>query len=263
LSIGGTLDAMHRRLARSELAVALACKVRNQCNRVIQCHLGPSIWADQNGERLLIEKVAPHLSMVFDVGANTGEWSRLVRRSNQSATIHMFECNSQLADGLRSEFISDGAAVIHDHALGDVEGRQVFYCVDSSPDLGSLVHPDAGLAFAPVTVQVRTIDAICSELGIDRVDLLKVDTEGYDFRVLRGASRMISEQRVMTIQFEYGAGWARCGSTLLQCIEWLSERNYKTFLLTPEGHKPFDYARWGEFLGYSNFVALSPQAVLR
>jgi FkbM family methyltransferase len=263
LSVATVLNRLHQWLGQFPLAVALACKVRNQCSRIIQCHLGPSTSADRNGEELLIRKLAPHLRTVFDVGANKGEWSRLVRAANPSTVIHLFECNPSLLNGLHTVFDGDAGAVVHGCALGDVQGRQSFYAVDASTELGSLVKPDGACGFSlEGEVPVRTVDSICSELDIQQLDLLKVDTEGYDFHVLRGASNMISEQRVLVIQFEYGGSWVRAGSTLFQCLEWLFDRNYKTYLLTPNGHQAFDYARWGEFLGYANFVALAPQALL-
>jgi FkbM family methyltransferase len=244
------------------MAVTLACKLRNQCTRIIQCHLGPSTSAGRNGEALLIHVLAPHLRTVFDVGANRGEWSRLVRADNPSTTIHQFECNPALTKKLQGDFAGDPGTVLHECALGDADDRRTFFAVDASSELGSLVRPEGLSGYSAAgDVRVRTVDAICAELGIEHIDLLKVDTEGYDFHVLLGASEMISRQRVMVIQFEYGNGWARAGSTLFRCLEWLSERSYKVFLMTPEGHRPFDYSRWGEFLGYSNFVAFTPAAL--
>jgi FkbM family methyltransferase len=262
LAIASVIDRFHRALAQSPIAVTLACKVRNQCARIIQCHLGPSTSADRNGEANLIHDLAPHLRTVFDVGANKGEWSRLVRAHNSSTTIHQFECNPALIKKLHDDFAGDPGIVLHECALGDTEDRKTFFSVDASSELGSLVRPDGSGGYSIAgDVRVRTVDAICAELRIEHVDLLKVDTEGYDFHVLQGASEMISRQRIMVIQFEYGNGWARAGSTLFRCLEWLSERSYQVFLMTPDGHRPFDYSRWGEFLGYSNFVALTPAAL--
>jgi FkbM family methyltransferase len=262
LVIASVIDRFHRTLAKSPMAVAFACKLRNQCARIIQCHLGPSTSADRNGEEILIHDLASHLLTVFDVGANKGEWSRVVRAQNSSTIIHQFECNPALMKKLRDDFAGDQGIVLHQCALGDTEGRRTFFSVDASSELGSLIRPDESSHYSVAgEVPVRTIDGICAELRIENIDLLKVDTEGYDFHVLLGASEMISRQRVMVIQFEYGNGWARAGSTLFRCLEWLSERSYQVFLMTPDGHRPFDYATWGEFLGYSNFVAYAPRAL--
>lgn len=261
MNFATVFDRLHRTLGQSPSAVAIACKIRNQCARIIQCHLGPSTSAELNGEGLLIRKLAPRLRTVFDVGANKGDWSRLIRAANQNTAIHLFECNRSLLKGLHDDFDGDAGVVVHGCALGETEGRKAFYAVDASTELGSLVKPQGASGFSlEGEVPVRTVDSICSELDIEQIDLLKVDTEGYDFHVLRGASTMITSQRVLAIQFEYGNGWARAGSTLFHCLEWLSDRNYKTYILTAAGHRPFDYARWGEFLGYSNFIALAAKA---
>ena len=43
----------------------------------------------------------------------------------------------------------------------------------------------------------------CAEHGIDRVGLLKIDTEGMEGAVLAGCERLLAEQRIDAIQFEY------------------------------------------------------------
>ena len=51
-------------------------------------------------------------------------------------------------------------------------------------------------------VQVLTIDHFCVSKNIDRIDLLKIDTEGYDLTVLRGGNRMLSERHVRCVLVE-------------------------------------------------------------
>jgi hypothetical protein len=51
---------------------------------------------------------------------------------------------------------------------------------------------------APPLLEVRleTADAFCVERGIQRVNLLKIDTEGYEMNVLRGAEKLLAEGRI-------------------------------------------------------------------
>ena len=70
---------------------------------------------------------------------------------------------------------------------------------------GSSLLP--GLPGAPAgteDVHVTTMDQFCATNGIDRIDLLKTDTEGFDLQVLKGASKLLSRGRVRAIYSEAG-----------------------------------------------------------
>jgi len=75
--------------------------------------------------------------------------------------------------------------------------------------------------------------------------------------VLRGAKELINRQSVGVLQFEYTAGWARAGDTLASAIALLEGGGYSVFLLKKKGLHAFNYQRYGEYLGYSNFVGVS------
>lgn len=54
------------------------------------------------------------------------------------------------------------------------------------------------------SVQVATLDMVTDELGVEQIDLLKVDTEGGDLDVLLGARKLLENQRVRLVQVEAG-----------------------------------------------------------
>src|SRR5262249_47267521 len=59
-----------------------------------------------------------------------------------------------------------------------------------------------GRVNARTTVKVLTVDQYCSERGIQRIDLLKSDTQGFELEVLKGASRMIERNLIHLIYLE-------------------------------------------------------------
>ena len=71
------LDALHRRLGRSPLAVGAALKLRNQIAAVIRYSRASGIHAAENGEGWLVAALAPSCRTFVDVGANVGEWTAL------------------------------------------------------------------------------------------------------------------------------------------------------------------------------------------
>ena len=262
----GFLDRFHRALARSQIAMTIVRKIQNQCLRIIQCRFGPSAKFHANGEVLLIARLAPALKIVFDVGANVGDWTAEVRRLS-ACCIHVFECNPQLMGGLEKRFENDEDVYVNPFGMGDIEETRRFQFSARSSELGAI---DYVRTWAPgtktldvksVDVQLSTVDEYCNERAIDYIDLLKVDTEGNDFHVLRGARRMIAGRRIRIIQFEYGEGWRSAGATLFHCVEWLKAADYRTYVLMPAGLEDCDLTRWGEFFGYCNCVAIPSDAV--
>ena len=123
----------------------------------------------------------------------------------------------------------------------------------------ALLFEPSRIAFREV--DVTTLDAAFEEHAIDRVDILKTDAEGHDARVLEGASQALADHRVHLVQFEYNEPWALAGSTLASALSRLESHGYTVFLLRSTGLHPFDYATYGEFLAYANFVAVTPDAL--
>lgn len=159
--------------------------------------------------------------------------------------------------GLEKRFQNTEDTHVHILAMGDKEERRIFYNNNKSTELGSLIPPLEHRDGDAVEVDVRTVDGFCIENNIENIDLLKVDTEGNDMNVLLGAETMLSFNRVKVIQFEYSEQWCIAGQTLAYCISWLSSHKYTTYILTPAGCKRFDYSKWGDYFGYSNFVSVA------
>ena len=105
-------------------------------------------------------------------------------------------------------------------------------------------------------VEVVALDDEMERRGVERIDLLKIDAEGYDAFVIEGARRLLARRAIGVLQFEYNAPWLAAGRTLAGAIRLLEAAGYRTFLLRRRGLVRFDVARHGEFASYANFVAV-------
>ena len=144
--------------------------------------------------------------VVFDVGANEGDWTAEVIAIRPLARVHAFEPQARLAARIAT---AHPQAKVNNMGLGDAPGT--LELADYSEHTGSQhasflkgvidgIHQGTPRYTAVV---VGTIDAYCDEHGIDHIDLLKVDVEGFEIKVFHGARRMLSERRVNVIQFEF------------------------------------------------------------
>lgn len=254
------LGKLHYFLARHPLAVNVAVKVRNQVDSVIAKYLGESPNSDKNGEDLLMRQMAPTARTVFDVGANLGHWTTTFLASAPAeARVYLYEPSPVTYAKLLANLGSSGErAVAHNAGMGASLGKLPFYESAKSSELSSFVASEVGPDAICREVDILTVDDECRRLGLDRLDLLKVDTEGYDLHVLRGAAGMLSRQAVGVVQFEYNSFWSGAGSTLSTALGLFAEHGYDVYLLRSPGLFSFNYAKWGEFYAYSNFVAVSP-----
>jgi FkbM family methyltransferase len=260
------LERLHRVLGRTELGTTLALKARNQCNAVVCARLSDGTEFEANGELLLISLIAPQATEFVDVGANVGDWARHFSRL-MPAGGHglLFEPSPDSATMLRKARASFPCAVeIVEAALADEDKEGgLFYSEPGSGKTSSLVpgfsRPDA----VKTVVRVATLDQELQSRGIDRVDFLKIDTEGFDLKVLIGASRSISNRSVGVIQFEYNAPWADAGATLAGAREFLETRGYGVYVLKRDGLHRCRWKRYGEYYSYSNYVAVSPDYLSR
>jgi len=251
---------LQRSLGRSRTAVFLAVKIRNQCQWVVQWYLGEDDRRELNGEKRAVDVIAPACRTFMDVGANVGDWTELFLRAGgpQMRGVLIEPSRSAMAR-LRERFRDrSGISLIH-AAASDQAGEAVFSEEADAGETSSLVQSFSHAASQKVTVQVTTVDDEAAKAGLPEIDMLKIDTEGFDLHVLKGAKKMLSEGRAGIVQFEYNAPWARAGSTLAAAISLLEGYGYKVFLLRSTGLHPLNYELYGEYFRYSNFVAALPR----
>lgn len=150
--------------------------------------------------REAVARVLPHLpddGVFLDVGANVGIFSRLVREARPRATGHLFEPVAEYARKCRERFADDPRIEVHAIALGNEDATRPIYKAAHNYGANSLVteimfdrrpnsavRPDTVIEEEQITL--RHASRWLEEHGIEHVDLIKTDTEGYDYAVLDG-----------------------------------------------------------------------------
>src|SRR5688572_6331285 len=211
------LARLRRTLARSTAVARVAVRLRDQLHGIVLEHLGHDVDMERNGERWILEQLAPSCRTFIDVGANVGDWTASFLKLAPNARGWLLEPSENAAAKLESRFRGDARAQIRRVAASDHTGEVVFF---EEPDAGhtSSLTPGFSRDATRRTVSATTLDALLSAEGIDRVDFLKVDAEGHDLHVLRGARQTLGAGRVGAVQFEYNRPWQQAGSTLAQAF---------------------------------------------
>jgi FkbM family methyltransferase len=178
---------------------------------------------------------------ILDIGANEGYYSllfaRLMRDNGRVLAFEPDPSNSRL---LRRNIEANGYQCIelHEYALSDGEGETTFY---PGGGVGSLVHTTTPLAYfaspsQPVTVRTRTLDNVLREANIKNVDLMKIDVEGADLLVLKGAKRTLETTNVRILMDVDVSGDERT-----ELFDLLHSSGFSLYRIG-KGLKPIDFA---------------------
>lgn len=220
---------------------------------------------DLNGEALLLQRLRPFKpAVLFDIGANVGEWSRAALDAIPTAHVHAFEIAPATAKTLTQDMARFGSRItINTCGLGAREGEiKLYFSPESStaastvPGVVELSALDHGISrIEEVMTRITTGDRYLQENRIAQIDLLKIDVEGAEWDVLEGFSGAFADRKIQMVQFEYGLLNLRTRKLLGDYWQFFTERGFAVGKLYPEGvaFKTFDVGD-EDFVG-PNFIA--------
>lgn len=160
-------------------------------------------------DRHLSHVVDKHsIDTVIDVGANEGQFSTRVRSAGFSGRIVAFEPIPAMAQRLSQRFSTDRSFEAHNCGLGEREDEMdlnIFEGTDFSSfmkvnDKSRKYFPDRTQLKEVLKVPVRRLDSIAGIAEEDSRLLLKLDTQGFDLDVFRGATALLPRIKAVLIE---------------------------------------------------------------
>lgn len=166
--------------------------------------------------------------VVLDVGAHVGNWSAqamaLADQTGKAIELYAFEPASATRRILERNLQPRAGFEISPLALSSAAGEAEFF--SNAPGSGTnSLSPASGAE--KERVLVSTVDMWLEEHGVENVAMMKVDTEGYDFEVLKGAQRAIMQGKFEVIQFEYNWRWLLNRASLLNVFDFIRDKPYR------------------------------------
>ena len=141
--------------------------------------------------------------VAFDVGANIGAFSLML--ASQGFSTHAFEPIPETFFRLKKNLAYNKLlkkTSLNCFALSDFEGIVEFTVDDIAPATNRFLAPDmtvTGINTYKQNVAGMTIDHYCERFGIRSIDFLKIDVEGMEPLVLRGARNLLKRKAVSTV----------------------------------------------------------------
>ena len=259
LRLGKVKRAIRRAIARHHRA-PLITMIHEIASFIESAWHNDDLDIESDGERFVLTRLgSASFRLAIDVGANIGDWTREAVTLWPNCRVHAFEpapriheCLEVMASGLSA---SDRVE-IHNVGLSDQAGSQTLYYYPDHPDLTGDVARHPGYEAIPIEARMETLDGFCSQRGIKAIDYLKIDVEGAEHRVLKGARGLIGSDSIACIQFEHGPFWLDSRFLLKDYFDLLAERFFigKIF---PQDVAFSEYDWRAEDLRFSNYLCIS------
>jgi FkbM family methyltransferase len=152
-------------------------------------------------EDRFLEFVANQLSsdaVILDIGANIGNHALYL--AGKCSVVHAFEPNPAALKRLHRHIALNNIRniVVHPFAMGERDETATFYEPEGNLGAGSFVEHSG----RKIELPIRKADDVVDELGLSRIDFIKIDVEGMEENVFRGLAKTIAQFRPL-IDFEF------------------------------------------------------------
>jgi FkbM family methyltransferase len=159
---------------------------------------------------LNLEKSRP-IEMIFDIGANEGQTVTRFRKMFPSASIYAFECDEITFSRLSEKTKVDHSITTFNIALGEKDGQATLYrnthhatnsLLTNSSKISRYTSTEFCTPVGETTVPVMRLDTFCRNQEIPIIDILKIDTQGFEKNILLGAGERLHPDRIRGLFLE-------------------------------------------------------------
>ncbi len=191
---------------------------------------------------IALRRLVTQDAVVIDAGANVGLLALACAAwTGANGRVLAFEPSSREFGRLAEHVRLNGfdQLEIHQHALGAEAGTQELKVAESRYSglntLGSTLAYDGVAVAAIERVEVLTIDGVVARRRLTRLDVIKLDVEGAELEVLRGAADTIRRFRPVIVFEALASALASHGRTTRELSDFINSLGYDLFRITESG----------------------------
>lgn len=188
---------------------------------------------------------------ILDVGANCGQTTKPLAKAFPELPVHCLEPNNALHAKIKERVSFHNNLHVHCCGAGAEDAEMPFF--KSTKHESNSFHQEwshrHGTATDTEMVPVHRIDTFCAKNNIPLVSVLKINAEGFDFKVLQGAEPMLNAKTIQTVYVEVSFGAeadesGRCGDYL----NFMESHGYRLLGLFQTAHSKEGCIKWGNLL---------------
>lgn len=201
--------------------------------------------------------------IIFDVGANKGDYTLKLANFFPQDRIYSFE---PLPSAYRiAQNKTKGFSNVKLFPLGlganNTSSNIYSYRNNHSSQHASLhrevftdIHKDNEID--TFNVELNTVNDFCSDHQLNHINFLKIDTEGYEYEVLKGAKQMLEENRIDFVQFEFNEMNVISRVFFKDYFDFFDKIGYRLYRLNTNSLIPISqYDSILEVFKFQNFIA--------
>lgn len=138
--------------------------------------------------------------VIFDVGAHIGMTALEFSDAFPQAKIYAFEPSTENLRRMKANLVGTSNVQLVQLGVADTNSSASLSMDPAHPSMASIAHAAPG--GVTETINLVTLDDYCRENEIARIDILKIDTEGYEMQALRGAAGLLAAGAIGVIKAE-------------------------------------------------------------
>jgi FkbM family methyltransferase len=219
---------------------------------------GWALDAEINAAKSVINKPCP---VIFDVGANNGEWSFLLNKIFPNSQIFLFEPQPACQKMIMEKKIPNSELI--PNAVSSERGIVQLYRTDETSGIASLHQRYDSYfeskIFTSIDVETITLDSVIEKYDISCVDFMKMDIEGHELDALKGATKSLEKQIIKAFSFEFGSGNINSRTFFRDFWNLLYPLKYQIYRILPSSRlmpiKEY-YEDCEYFRGVTNYIAV-------
>ena len=198
--------------------------------------------------------------IIFDIGANKGQSINRFNKVFKNSIFFCFEPTKRLFELLKTKFLKNEKINIYNFGISNKKEKIKFFDYKYSP-INSFVPVDKETKFYKSRkkilnssddedfidsyhVEVNSLDEISKDLNVNDIDILKIDTQGFEDKVLEGCSNLLENKKIKVIELELilGFGYQK-NLSFFDLEKTLSKYDYKLIAIN----------HCGNILSFSNY----------
>lgn len=176
---------------------------------------------------------------IVDIGANHGTWTRQAIKHFPDAYYTLIEPQYWLQESIQDLLTTNPRIRFHATGAGSQSGSFNFTVVDRDDSCNFLMSPEEAESkgFKQLTLPVTTLNILLQHSTLPIPDIIKIDAEGLDIEVLKGATDFLGQTEIILIEAAVVSPFMP--NTIESVIAFMTDNNYKLFDIT-DLNRPFN-----------------------
>jgi len=214
-----------------------------------------------NGESRVMKKLSHFdFKVIFDVGANKGEWSSHASKAFSKAQIYAFEPIPEVYSKMANTHTTNPMVTPYNLGLSDKNEEVSFNYFPSGSVFTSRYEVPGQGQLQKVKVKLVKGSDFAAQNNVAQIDFLKIDTEGSDYLVLKGFENLLQNHKIRVIQFEYNMNNIISKFLLREFFELLNSHGYLVGKIYPNSVEFADYNfKMEDFIGLNYLAVLKSE----